>query len=455
MKLTKHPLGELEESNEICAARKSRFAASIALLAGLGATGVLGVLRQALWIDLPYDAVALCFTLGISAGLLTAAMVKRRALRQLRRVEEAPEGEGPPTELRSRLRVVERAEAVERQSYALPLATALAYSPALIVVALSFAGGPNLEHLGKALSAAFSFGWPLLFILFGTAYLQMRRLTGRDRKRASVWTASAGIPFLSASVAGAAIGVFHGFPALPSIFFSGSAAAAISVPAFWWAMRRLMRERDRLARNALPSRFDDSDATRRLLASTVEWRDGPSAIRADALRGLATRLDFAELRACLDRALGEGDPLLTQAALRISIEKHCPVTLARLLELAKSTDDATLSLLPAILSRHRDAQIEAVLREMLKPSLPRACAAAVEALGLVGSIDAVEPLRRTAESAGPGRLRAMCTEAIERIHIRRKGGHGQLALVDGADDDGRLSYPEEAGALGIAAAKNE
>lgn len=440
---------ESEESKEICAARESRIAGSTAMLAGLGTTGVLGILRQALLIDVPYAWVALCFALGAAAGPLIGAIAKRLTKKRLDRVDDARTEDGPPSELRARLRVVGLAEASERKSYALGHATALAYSPAMIVVALSLFDGANLELLGKALSAAFSFGWPLLSVLFGTAYLQMRRLTGRDRQRASVWTASAAIPFFTAAAAGAVVGAINGFPIVPSIFFSGVAASVISVPAVWWSMRRLYRERDRLAVDALPSRFEDSDDTRRLLASTVEWSGGPSAIRADALRGLAQRVKPDELAPYLARALEDGDAELARASLSISAERRALPALDRLLELTNSGDDATLCLLPPLLSRHRDPRIEPALRAMLKPELPRASAASAQALGLVGSIDIVEALRRAADFAGPGKLRAICAEAIERIHIRIKGGPGQLALVAAADEGGSLSHPEAQGALSV------
>src|SRR5262249_20420832 len=133
----------------------------------------------------------------------------------------------------------------------------------------------------------------------------------------------------------------------------------------------------------------------------------------------------------------------------IAHEKHHRMPLAPLLELAKSSDDATLGLLPPLLSRHRDPQIEPALLALLRFELPRASTAAAEALGLIGSIDAVEALRRAADAAGPGKLRAMCTEAIERIQIRIKGGRGQLAIVGGDDDGGGLSYPDAPGGLSL------
>jgi hypothetical protein len=383
---------------------------------------------------------------ALAAGPIASVLFGYRARRRVARSEPATEVEGgPPPELQAQLRAVALAGSRERSSYSMLMGTLLAYSLVLALALIAIAAVSKEVTFSKALYKAFTVGWPLPIAMFLAGYAHTRRMTGKNRRRASVWTASA-VPFvLYGTLVGWMIAAVNELPALwgvAVIAFCGCAPLITAVPAFWWMTRRLTKERSELAHIALPPRFEDSEEVRRLLTRTVDWSSGPSAIRIDALKALAARLHILQLAPVLDRVLTQQDAQLVQSALRIAAEKHHRPAIERLLAVAERDDDETRALLPPLLQRHRDPRVEGVLVDLVAREAPALKTAAAEALGLVGSSQVVEALRREANAAIPGRVRSACLEAIERIHIRAKGGRGQLALVE-TGEDGALSYTDD------------
>jgi hypothetical protein len=436
--------------------RERMFAASIGMLIGLAVTVLLSFLVPMGFVD--YDGSPdwhpvspfekLPSVLALTAVLVPLVAMRFGAIsrRRLLRTIEARRGDdGPPPELCAQLHTVALAESRERRSYSLMMGTMLAYAPAVVLGSLSLADGFEARILGKALYKVCTLGWPLMIAMFFAGALHMRRLTGKDRGKASVWTASA-VPFM---VYGTAIATMiawvYGLAeewTVATVVFAGCAAAIVAVPAFWWSTRRLRKERAELSKIALPSRLEDSDEVRSLLERTLSWADGPSAVRIDALKGLAQRLTPDALAPHLDRCFADREVAVVHAALRIAIEKRHKAPLERLLALGECLDDTTHALLPPMLRRHKDERVEKALLDLLARDADEVKSAAAEALGLVGSIGCVESLRRESQRSTSRRVVDACTEAIERIHIRAKGGRGQLALLEEAEG-GSLSYVEK------------
>jgi hypothetical protein len=290
------------------------------------------------------------------------------------------------------------------------------------------------SSVGKALSYLTTHGGVAIALFAAAAYLQGRSITEKKkpRRRATIMLAVMAAMLMPAFTAHA------GFPLSLAIsgFYLGIAGVFVMFPSVWWTRRRLVKERRMLEQLVLPPPTEDSDAARRVLLSALEWEEGPPALRASALRELAVRLDREELGHHLDRALGSGVSELRRTALELSrsLRHRPPVDVLLSIE-----SEAEASLLPALLHRHRTAEVQPALLRLLARNDPEVRGAAAESLGLVGSLDSIPALKQAAVRSDH-RVAALCSEAVERIQIRHTCTPGQLALVS-EPEAGALSEP--------------
>lgn len=420
----------IRRATEIFERQMGRKMGAIASLAGIAGAGLLGALRYHGLTDYSFAVVTAVFAGGIAVGPSAERVARRLARRRMQRAlaDEAERTSEASLELRTRLRAQALVEAEEQGALLLPLAK----NAVLAIVGWLWLFGASIggvdATVGKALGYLFANGGVSVGLFALAASVQGRSITRSrtrsDRRRLGwlttvlvltamalpAWTADA--PVLVALAVGA--------------FYFGTAGLFVMVPTTWWMRRRMFRERRALSQLVLPALTSDSEKDRDLLMSTLTWAQGPPALRAEALRGLAVRLGDG-VGPHLDRALSGDVSELRLAALELARKIRYRPSLDRLLELEEVGSNDEAKHLPLLLHRYQDPRVEPALLRLLRRDDGEVVAAAAESLGLVGSVDVVPSLKQAAR----GRALSACTEAIERIRIRFTCMPGQLSVVDG------------------------
>lgn len=209
------------------------------------------------------------------------------------------------------------------------------------------------------------------------------------------------------------------------------------------------------------------DAVRVLLDEAADLADriGPGAWSEDRLLGVALADPEPAVRARALMALWErGDPALRLRAIDATRGHEDPVcaaigalmsdTLARVQETPPQHVIAAANFNPSKVSEALERLgAEDALCALLGSEVLPVQLAAVAALGRVGSVRAVEPLRPLTQGlTRDGELKRLAREAVQRVQARLgEVSPGGLSLVDGGAEAGRLSVPEAQGALSMAA----
>jgi HEAT repeat protein len=186
------------------------------------------------------------------------------------------------------------------------------------------------------------------------------------------------------------------------------------------------------------------DEGREVLEALVRDRHVPDAAAAEAIALLAARLPPDRAGPLLVEILkSRTDDARRQAIEALGHLRYAPA-LGPLVVLLERADPATASAAAAALASLGDAKSETALLEVLTGTERDVRLAAVRALGKVGTVRAVEPLMRLAESGhADAETRDGVRDAIRAIHSRLHGAEaGQLSLAKSDGQSGWLSVPQ-------------
>ncbi|HEX6737189.1 MAG TPA: HEAT repeat domain-containing protein [Vicinamibacteria bacterium] len=174
---------------------------------------------------------------------------------------------------------------------------------------------------------------------------------------------------------------------------------------------------------------------------------------ARAVAGLGWQLTMERAQALMESSLRAGR-LETAAACVANLGTRRGPEVAAILTRVLQQQESTLGVAAVRgLAQTREDTVEPVLIDALQAALAEVRLAAAEALGRVGTVAAVMPLRQASEREGAGELHGVARQAIASIHTRVKGAApgqlslaggelGQVSLVEGDEARGRLTAPE-------------
>lgn len=378
--------------------------------------------------------------------------------------------------LMDRLRLRQHTDKEEPASVITPLSIGVMVAPPAFGAFVGLLVGIDAGSLGAALAQVGPLALPAL--------LTMGLLTWREAKRLLAppepgwWKLPTALRPLTAGTLLTALafslGPAYTFPAglVAGLYVLGTASTFL-VPSLWWLGRQVQRERRILAQVALPSHFEEGPEVKPWLIEVTRSTEAPPAVRAEALAELARRYPITDIGPTLDEHLNNPELSLVTAALRLAVQHRYRPPLALLLEVGarpfvppidrdrvgvrrqpepdevtarfvRQVEEEALVHLCHLLRRYQDPRIEPLLITLLEmPSVPILSAAA-ETLGLIGTLDSVEPLRQASVTGA----RFVAEEAIERIQIRRGGRGGALSLVED-EKRGEISVVAQAGAVSL------
>jgi hypothetical protein len=191
----------------------------------------------------------------------------------------------------------------------------------------------------------------------------------------------------------------------------------------------LIREAMVLAKSLVvdENRFDEALADNVASDPELEFRLRSFTALANSYSGAALKRGVA--------AAGSSDEHDLQILAAVWKEDIAP--LAALKESAIELHELTAYAVTSCLGEGQAGAGEATLCALLRHPKQSVVDGAVTALGKVGTIASVEVLR----TAGEG-------QAVSAIQSRAGGGHGQLALYEDEDKDGKLSFAQSDGIQG-------
>ena len=200
--------------------------------------------------------------------------------------------------------------------------------------------------------------------------------------------------------------------------------------------------------------LDKGEAGLTVLQSLVQDAGVPADVRAASLEHLVTIFSYENAKAAVSAALEASDVGLKRAAVAaVSRAKDADRAL-EIAALASETDAALCEAVATTLGQLGDARAEGALIKLLDREEPAVRLAAAKALGLVGTVHAVEPLLPlTRGLLGDDKVREAAQDAVRRIQLRlgdAEAGRVSIAKVEDvagavsvAADGGELSLPPE------------
>jgi HEAT repeat protein len=216
------------------------------------------------------------------------------------------------------------------------------------------------------------------------------------------------------------------------------------------ALEVALRDRDPGLRFDGAKLAGDDDAKWALdtLASDAALQPGE---RLRALGALLERFPYAEVQPLVAQAWESRDRAVRVAAIRAAGEARDQTGFARFCELAKGTHLETCAAAIAALGRLGDPRAEPLLLAVLQHDGSPLRAEAAEALGLVGSIHAVEPLLPFTHGVLPSRTREAARAAVQQIQARLgDAAAGRLSLVQVGEREGEVSLAPAGGEVSLA-----
>jgi HEAT repeat protein len=219
------------------------------------------------------------------------------------------------------------------------------------------------------------------------------------------------------------------------------------------------------ASEALIAALDDPDGRLRLLwaaalrtpssaavlASLVSDPSMQPDVRAEALRALGQGRPYAEVAPTLAAALDDADQMVQREAVALAGKFRDASLYDRIVRLGPRAGDELAEAMAQTLGQLGDRKAERPLLLLLARDSIAVKIASATALGLVGSIDAVEPLlplvKGLLESA---ELKEAAREAIRRIQARLGDADaGRLSLLGESEQSGALSIAAPTGAVSL------
>ena len=206
------------------------------------------------------------------------------------------------------------------------------------------------------------------------------------------------------------------------------------------AVRMLLHEAADLADHIGPGAWSED----RLLA--VALADPEPAVRARALMALWDRGNPALRLRAIDATRGHEDPVCAAigALMSETLARVQEIPLQHVVSVANFNPNKMVEALERLGAE--DALCALLGSEYLPVQL-----AAVAALGRVGSVRAVEPLRPLTQGlTRDSELKRVAGQAVKQVQARLgEVSPGGLSLIDGGGEAGRLSVPEAQGALSV------
>lgn len=167
-----------------------------------------------------------------------------------------------------------------------------------------------------------------------------------------------------------------------------------------------------------------------------------TALRVQALRELGTR-GVPGLEPLLTQLLGPSPPELACTALSIIAARRLDSLTATVVEHTASEHEQVRVAAATALARLPSNGSEQALLRLLSDSSSEVQCASAEALGVIGSIAAVEPLLPLAERLGRAQLRQAARGAIGRIQSRLANAEaGSLSLADAHELAGAVALAD-------------
>jgi hypothetical protein len=172
----------------------------------------------------------------------------------------------------------------------------------------------------------------------------------------------------------------------------------------------------------------------------------------ETLRYLVAKYPETMTSAHLGRIFAEGKTGIRRAVAKALGQLHYRPAVPLFALTAAQTDAETASAIADALATIGGADAETVLAALLQRHEDTVCIAAAEALGAVGSVSSVEPLRHAGRGVfTSSALRAATSQAITAIQQRLGNVEsGELSLVDTASAAGNLAVVDQAGGLSVA-----
>jgi hypothetical protein len=212
------------------------------------------------------------------------------------------------------------------------------------------------------------------------------------------------------------------------------------------AAERALNDPDRHIR-LRAAQFLPGETAGAVLSALVRSPGNPS-MRAEALRDLARKCEYAEISATVQVALDSAEEELQQEAVKVIARAGDHAKVDALGALAATASSPLAETLAEALGRLGGSGAEEALLHLLAHQSDRVRCQAAQALGAVGTVRAVEPLLPLTRRLLEGDLRQAAREAVRRIQSRLGAVEaGRLAVVE--DQGGAVSLAAPVGAVAV------
>lgn len=216
-----------------------------------------------------------------------------------------------------------------------------------------------------------------------------------------------------------------------------------------------------LASTARALLSDENDRVRLLAAMQLGVEGTPAlgqlaanarvdtALRVEALRELGTE-SMPGLEPLLAKLLGPSPPELSCAALSIIGARRLDFFAPAVVECTTSAHEQVRVAAATALTYLPSNGAEQALIRLLSDSSSEVQCASAEALGVIGTVAAVEPLLPLAERLGRAKVRQAARGAVGRIQSRLGNAEaGSLSLADDRELDGAVALADAPAALRV------
>jgi hypothetical protein len=188
-----------------------------------------------------------------------------------------------------------------------------------------------------------------------------------------------------------------------------------------------------------------------VLQALVQDSDVPGDVRAASLEHLASSFSYNRAKPVVAGALESADDRLARAAVVAVGQAKDVEEIQRIVAIATERDALLCEAVATTLGQLGDAFAEGVLIKLLGREEPAIRVAAAKALGLVGTVHAVEPLLPlTKELLGALGLRAAALDAVRSIQARLGDAEaGRVSVAKVEDVAGAVSLAADGGELSL------
>jgi len=197
--------------------------------------------------------------------------------------------------------------------------------------------------------------------------------------------------------------------------------------------------------------LDKGEAGIAVLQALVQDSGVPGDVRASSLEHLASSFSYQRAKTAVAGALESADDSLRRAAVVVVGKAKDADQLLRVVALAYEKDASLGEAVATTLGQLGDAFAESALIKLLGREEPVVRLAAAKALGLVGTVHAVEPLLPlTRGLLGDDKVREAAQDAVRRIQLRLGDAEaGRVSIAKVEDVAGAVSLAADGGELSL------